>query len=710
MKNKAYQYMDWPRIEAIVYGEENAPRDVMAPRKVDEGILVQGFFPEAVSVWAVWEEQAYEMKQQDEAGYFAEILPFSRIPEYAFRIEKRDGSVEVERDPYAYACQITEKDEKAFLAGIHYHIYEKLGSHPMLFDNTEGTYFAVWAPNAVRVSVVGDFNHWDGRHHPMHRMPMSGIYELFVPGVKPGDLYKYEIKIKGGGLCLKADPYASRFEAAPGSASVVPDTALYQWKDENWMLNRDIRNRTDRPICIYETALSKWWKEGDSFREIGHKLLSYVKNTGYTHVELHPVMEYLDEASGGYDTFGYYAPTARYGSSHDLKAMIDSFHQSGVGVILDWTPAHFPRHEAGLERFDGTPLYEVKEASMAVHPKWGTLLYNYDSPLVRNFLIANALYWLEEFHADGLRMDDVDSMLYLDYGREESSWVPNMYGTNENLYAIEFLKHLNSIAKKHFPGILLIAQEDGLWPQLTDSVENDHIGFDYKWNSGWTADLLEYLSKDPIERQYYHDTLTLSMLYAYCESYILTLGSRDVGSTEEFMNKIPGTEEHKRATVRLAYAYLILHPGRKMLSPDAQQSPGAERYLQELLKLYKNSPALYELDEDTEGFEWIQLMNAQENVISFLRKAAGETLLVICNFAAVPYIHYKIGVPFAGIYREIFNTDAARFGGSGVTNPKARTAVKEECDDREYLITVKLPALSCVVFGCTEENREPVYA
>ena len=394
--------------------------------------------------------------------------------------------------------------------------------------------------------------------------------------------------------------------------------------------------------------------------------------------------------------------STRYGEPKEFAAFVDQLHQEGIGVILDWSPAQFPRYEGGLEKFDGTVLYEVKDPGMAVHPMWGTMLYNYDSPMVKDFLISGACFWLEVFHADGLRMDDVDAMLYLDYGRKDG-WTPNMYGSNENLHAIEFLKHLNSIVKKRNPGALLIAQEDGLWPELTDCVENDHIGFDYKWSGGWTRDFLFYLSVDPVLRKNYHDQLTLSTLYAYSEHYVLTLGSRDVGTLGEFMDKLPGDEKQKLAQVRAAYSYMMVHPGCKMMAPQGDMPEGLGKCIQALNALYKNSPALYKLDDDYDGFEWIQLMKYEENVITFLRKTEKpeETLLVICNFAAIPYENYQVGVPFAGKYKEVFNSDAAEFGGEGVVNARVKIAKAEEWDEREHSIKVKLPALGVSIYSCT---------
>lgn len=696
MSKTVYEYMDWPGIEAIVYGEETAPRDVMGPRLTPDGVLIQGFFPGAKEALVVSGNKTYEMELEDEAGYYAVLVPGRKIPDYHFQVQLESGEKEF-KDAYAYGGLLTEEDERAFLCGVYYEGYKKLGAHPTVMNGTEGTHFAVWAPNAVRVSVVGDFNNWDGRTLPMHRMPMSGIFELFVPGVKAGAAYRYEIKAKGDILLQKADPYGNRTQAAPLWDSVVEDVSGFSWNDESWMKARKKYEDRKQPMSIYETSLGDW--------ETTQALVDFVTDSGYTHVELHPVMEFLDDHSDGYPTSAYFAVSTRYGSAKEFAALVDALHQAEIGVILDWSPAQFPRYAGGLEKFDGTPLYEVKDPEMAVHPMWGTMLYNYDSPMVKDFLISNACFWLEVFHADGLRMDDVDAMLYLDYGRK-NGWTPNIYGSNENLHAIEFLKHLNSILKKRNPGVVLIAQEDGLWPQLTDSVENDHMGFDYKWSGGWTRDFLFYLSVDPILRKNYHDQLTLSTLYAYSEHYVLTLGSRDVGSLEEFMAKLPGENSQKLAQVRAAYAYMMVHPGCKMIAPKADIPEGLGKCIQALNALYKGSPALYEMDDEYDGFEWIQLMKYQENVITFLRKTEKpeETLLVICNFAAIPYENYQVGVPFAGKYKEIFNSDAKVFGGEGVVNPRAKTAKEEECDEREYSIKVKLPALGVSVYSCTPDR------
>lgn len=700
MDEKLYNLMNWPRIEDVVYCEESAPRDVMGPSLTQEGVIVQGFFPDAEAVSVVTGGKTYACELEDEAGYYAVLLPRRKIPEYKFRVTK-NGETKEFYDPYAFPGQITEDEEKAFCAGVYYEAYEKMGAHPMEINGVKGAYFAVWAPNAVRVSVVGDFNNWDGRTLMMHRMPMSGIYELFVPGVGAGDIYKYEIKTKDGGILLKADPYAAQAQQPPCTASVVADVDSFRWNDEDWMSSRCRFADKKQPVSIYETSLGQW--------SSAEELVDFLTETGYTHVEFLPVMEYLEEETNGYSTSAYFAVTSRFGEPEDFRALVDTLHQAGIGVILDWTPAQFPRYEGGLERFDGTPLYEQPDESGKVHPFWGTLLYNYASPMVKDFLISNACYWLEVYHADGLRMDDVDAMLYLDYGRNPGEWMPNLYGTNENLHAVEFLKHLNSIVKKRNPGVILIAQEDGLWPELTGSVEDDHIGFDYKWSGGWTKDFLDYLGETPQERKNSHDRLTLSMLYAYCERFVLTLGRRDVGTSfEEFMDRIPGDEAQKFAQIREAYTYMMLHPGCKMMAPEPGMPEGLKACIHDLNELYKANQALYTSDNKYDGFEWIQLMKYEENVISFLRKdtETGETLLAVCNFSDKVYEAYRSGVPFYGKYKEIFNSDDKKYGGAGVKNPRMKTSRKEECDERENSLTFRLPAFGAVIFSCTPAEEK----
>ena len=689
MADKAYEYMDWPRIEAIVYGEEASPRDVMQPRVTEDGVLLQGFFPGTEAAEVVVGKKSYPMILEDEAGYYAVMLPMKRIPEYCFRVTR--GSIkETFYDAYECPCQITEEEERAFCAGVYYKAYQKLGAHPGTYGGVKGTYFAVWAPNAIRVSVVGDFDRWDGRRLPMHRMPMSGIFELFVPGVKAGTAYQYEVKIKGGNIQRKSDPYGNGTQEPPSVLSVV---------DDEWMKERVKYESREVPVSIYETDITVWKNSRD--------LIEFVKETGYTHVEFHPVMEYLDQRSGGYSTSAYYSVTNRFGTADDLRALVEELHMAGIGVLLDWALAQFPRFDAGLEKFDGTPLYEVQNPAMAVHPMWGTMLFNYGSPMVRDFLLSNAFFWLDEFHVDGFRLDDVDAMLYLDFGREAGQWTPNLYGSNENLQALEFIKHLNSIVKKYNPGVIMIAQEDGLWPQLTDSVENDHPGFDYKWSGGWTRDFLTYMETEPMRRNEHYDQMTLSMMYAYSEHYVLTLGKRDVGTTAEFLEKLPGSLKQKVAQLRAAYGYLTLHPGIKMTAPDFDITPELKEYIHDLNEFYKTNPALYLMDGNSDGFEWIRFTNYDENIVAFLRKTEKpeETLLAVCNFSPVSYDGYQVGVPFKGKYKEILNSDSGKYGGQGVVNVRVKASIDKECDNREFSLKLKLPAYGVTVFTCTPEKR-----
>lgn len=698
MTDKVYEYMDWPEIEAVVYGEEASPRDVMAPRLTTDGILIQGFFADADQAEVLIGKNTYKMEKQDDAGYFAVMIPGRKIPAYQYRITK-GKNVSVFADPYAFPVQITEEEEKAFCAGVYYHAYEKLGAHPMEVNGIKGTNFAVWTPNAIRVSVVGDFNNWDGRCHMMHRMPMSGIYEIFIPGVKAGDIYKYEIKCKGGAVLLKMDPYASAAELPPANASVVTDFSDFIWEDEQWIMERSSRREAVQPMSIFETNLSEW-KDAEALTE-------YLKEMKYTHVELHPIMQCMDERAGAYTTSGYFAPDCRLGGAAGFQKLVNMLHKANIGIILDWTPSHFPRVDGGLENYDGTPLYENPDPSMAVHPMWGTLQFHYESPMVKDFLLSNAFYWLEFYHVDGLRLDDVDAMLYLDFGREYGQWKPNLYGTNENLAAVEFLKHLNSILSKKLPGTITIAQEDGLWSELTGSVEDDNIGFTYKWNNNWASDFISYLSKEPSERKYMHDQLTLSMLYTYCERFVLTLGCRQTGDLKNFMRKLPGENTQKLSQVRAAYTYMMLHPGAKMMAPGQKLSTEIKQFFHDLNEFYRAQPAMYELDDDYEGFEWIQLMKYEENILTFMRKTNNpeETILAVCNFSGTSHGAYQIGVPFYGKFKEIFNSDRKEYGGQGIVNLRAKTCKAVECDEREYSVTFKIPAFGVAVFSCTPGKK-----
>ncbi len=725
--------MDWPEIEAVVYSEEYAPREILGPHVTGDGVLVQCFFPGAdkVTVKTTKDGREYPMSKEDDAGYFAVLLSGRKIPEYTYLVEQEGEQIEC-YDAYAFPCQITLEEEQKFINGICYDIYEKLGAHPMTVNGVDGVYFAVWAPNAARVSVVGDFNHWDGRVYQMQRLSVSGIYELFIPQIPVGSLYKYELKLKDGLTYLKADPYANQAELRPATASVVADLTKYIWKDQTWMKERKKIQTEDAPMFVYEMHLASWKKPEDgrefyNYRELAPMIVAYVKEMGYTHVELMPVMEHPFDASWGYQVTGYYAPTSRYGSPEDFMYFVDTLHQAGIGVILDWVPAHFPRDTFGLANFDGTCLYEHLDPRQGYHPHWGTLIYNYGRPQVKNFLIANALFWTEKFHADGIRFDAVASMLYLDYGKNDGEWVANIYGGNENLDAVELLKHLNSIFKKKHPDALLIAEESTAWPRVTGSVDTEEgLGFDYKWNMGWMNDFIGYMSNDPYFRGAHHNELTFSMVYAYSERFMLSLSHDEVVHQKgSLLEKMPGTEDKKFANLRAAYGFFMAHPGKKLLFMGQEygqvhewaenkaldwedlEKPAhrqMQNYMKALIQLYKTHPALWKLDYDSDGFEWINCVEWEKSMVTFLRKSKKQedTLVVICNFSDVAYEEELVGVPYAGKYKEILNSDAKEYGGTGVVNPRVKIAKKEETDDRPYTIKVKVAPLSVAIYSFTK--------
>ena len=725
--------MDWPEIEAVVYSEEYAPREILGPHVTGDGVLVQCFFPGAdkVTVKTTKDGREYPMSKEDDAGYFAVLLSGRKIPEYTYLVEQEGEQIEC-YDAYAFPCQITLEEEQKFINGICYDIYEKLGAHPMTVNGVDGVYFAVWAPNAARVSVVGDFNHWDGRVYQMQRLSVSGIYELFIPQIPVGSLYKYELKLKDGLTYLKADPYANQAELRPATASVVADLTKYIWKDQTWMKERKKIQTEDTPMFVYEMHLASWKKPEDgrefyNYRELAPMIVAYVKEMGYTHVELMPVMEHPFDASWGYQVTGYYAPTSRYGSPEDFMYFVDTLHQAGIGVILDWVPAHFPRDTFGLANFDGTCLYEHLDPRQGYHPHWGTLIYNYGRPQVKNFLIANALFWTEKFHADGIRFDAVASMLYLDYGKNDGEWVANIYGGNENLDAVELLKHLNSIFKKKHPDALLIAEESTAWPRVTGSVDTEEgLGFDYKWNMGWMNDFIGYMSNDPYFRGAHHNELTFSMVYAYSERFMLSLSHDEVVHQKgSLLEKMPGTEDKKFANLRAAYGFFMAHPGKKLLFMGQEygqvhewaenkaldwedlEKPAhrqMQNYMKALIQLYKTHPALWKLDYDSDGFEWINCVEWEKSMVTFLRKSKKQedTLVVICNFSDVAYEEELVGVPYAGKYKEILNSDAKEYGGTGVVNPRVKIAKKEETDDRPYTIKVKVAPLSVAIYSFTK--------
>ena len=734
MTKKLYKMMNWPVIEEIIYSESQDPHATLGPHVQGNGTLIQAFFPGAqkVTLQLTKDMTEKEMELADDDGFFAVWLPVKNVGAYRYIVSYENGSVETMQDAYRHECLITAEDEEKFAMGVHYTVYEKLGAHPLNLDGEDGVYFAVWAPNALRVSTVGDFNHWDGRIHQMRKLP-SGIFEIFIPGVKAGDNYKYEIKLKTGLTYLKADPYGNAAQLRPETASVVADLRNFKWEDKEFIKKRKTFQKENAPISVYELYLGSFLAPKDdeeyaNYREIADKLIPYVKEMGYTHVELMPVMEHPLDASWGYQVIGYYAPTARYGTPEDFMYFVNELHKAGIGVILDWVPAHFPRDIYGLSSFDGTCLYENPDEQRRSHPHWGTLVFDYGRPEVSNYLIANALFWVEKFHADGIRMDAVASMLYLDYGRNPGEWTANIYGGNENLEAVELIKHLNSMMGKRNPGVLRIAEESTAWPMVTGSLEDGGLGFDLKRNMGWMNDYLDYIKYDPYFRSHHHSELTFSMIYAYSEKFMLVFSHDEaVHGKSSMLGKMPGEREQKFANLRLTYAYMFTHPGRKLLFmgqdigefsewnemrqtewellkyPDHK---GMAALVKKLNELYTTKPALYEWDDKPEGFAWINSINSTENLLTFLRKTRKkESLLVVAaNFSGVEK-QVKIGVPYEGSYKEILNTDAEEFGGSGMVNKRAKRAVKKEWDDRPYSVSITLAPLSVSILEFRPANK-----
>lgn len=747
MNKRLYKLMNWPVIEEIIYSESDNPHAILGPHVAGTQTLVQAYFPEAVKVKLIIKatSKEYLMEMADDDGFFVSLIPGKNIGRYYYEVMYDDNTSRTVEDAYAFEPVISDKDIEHFESGIHYTIYDKLGAHLNTIAGVSGVSFAVWAPNAVRVSVVGDFNNWDGRIHQMRRLGDSGIFEIFVPGAKENDNYKFELKVKGGLTYLKADPYANASQLRPETASVVTDISGFAWEDEKWINGRADRQKKNAPMSIYELYLGSFDRSAEgnaddgsvylNYRTLAPKVIAYVKGMGYTHVELMPVMEHPFDASWGYQTIGYYAPTSRYGSPKDFMYFVNELHKAGIGVILDWVPAHFPRDVHGLSAFDGTCLYEHADPRQGSHPHWGTLIYNYGRPQVSNYLIANALFWVEKYHADGIRMDAVASMLYLDYGKQDGEWVANIYGGNENLEAVEFIKHLNSIIHKRNPGVLTIAEESTAWPKVTGDLNDGGLGFDIKWNMGWMNDFLGYMQNDPYFRGQHQNELTFSMIYAYSENFMLVFSHDEVVHGKGAMvGKMPGGRDEKFANLRLAYAYMMTHPGKKLLFmgqdiaefdewnerrsvewelAQYDEHKGIQTLVKELNSLYVSTPAFYIKDNVPDGFEWINCIDAQRSYVSFLRKGDNgqDTHLVIANFAGIPQ-DLHLGVPLYGKFTEILNTDDKKFGGNQtIKNRRVIKSSDDNCDERPYSVNVSVPALSVCVYSFesyTEDELEEI--
>ena len=629
---------------------------------------------------------------------------------------------------------ITELDQYLFGQGTHYDIFKKLGAHIMEVDGVKGVYFAVWAPNAAYVSVVGDFNQWNGYEGIMTRLEPLGIFETFLPNVKLGDLYKFQITTKTGEVLYKADPFANYAEMRPGTASRVTDITKYKWGDKTWLNRRKKFDAKKSPMSVYEVHPGSWKKhpprEGNkegfyNYKELAHALAEYVTEMGYTHVELMGIAEHPFDGSWGYQVTGYFAPTSRYGTPQDFMYFVDYMHKHNIGVILDWVPAHFPRDAHGLANFDDTPVFEYADPRKGEHPDWGTKIFDFSKNEVKNFLIVNALFWIEQFHVDGLRVDAVASMLYLDYGKQEGQWVPNKFGGNKNLEAIEFFKHLNSVILGRNEGVAMIAEESTAWPKVTGKPEDDGLGFTHKWNMGWMHDFLDYMKLDPYFRKDNHNRLTFAMTYQYAENYINVLSHDEVVHLKcSMVNKMPGTEkEEKYANLRAAYTFMYGHPGKKLLfmgQEFAQErewseereldwnligenklNAGMQSYVKELLNLYKSNPAMYEMDDEYQGFEWVNADDSYHGVYSFLRKSKDgkHNLLFVCNFTPMTWKEYRVGVPKKKKYKLLLSSSEKRFGGNKVIRTDSVNAVAKEWDNRDYSIACPLKPYEAVIFS-----------
>ena len=742
----------------IVNGEHIDPHHVLGMHDLSDGdsTVIRVFNSHAFAVEAFdpkKPKQSVQLQQEHSKGFFTAVLPKQEHFRYKLRFTGEAGNTWESFDPYSFAPALSDMDLYLFGNGTHYEIYNKLGATPHKLDGIEGVLFAVWAPNAQRVSVVGDFNNWDGLRNPMRVLGNSGVWELFVPGLENYDKYKFEIKFNGQ-ILQKADPYAFFAELRPNTASMVYDIDGYKWGDKKWLVGRKKKNPLDGPINVYELHTGSWKRaESEDFRhlswpELTERLIPYVKDMGYTHIELMPIMEHPFDGSWGYQVTGFYAPTSRHGSPHELMAFVDACHQSGIGVLLDWVPAHFPKDAHGLASFDGTSLYEHSDPRQGEHPDWGTLIFNYGRSEVKNFLIANVLFWIEKYHIDGLRVDAVASMLYLDYGKDSGQWIPNEYGGRENHEAVEFIKHMNSIVAKKHPNVLMIAEESTAWSGVTRSVDEDGLGFALKWNMGWMNDFLSYMSEDSVHRKHYHHHLTFSMVYAYSEKYMLTLSHDEVvHGKKSLVDKMPGDIWQKMANLRTAYSFMMGHPGKKLLfmggeiaqfnewsesraldwflPEEFEHHRQMQTFVRDINHLYIKEKALWQKDFSGDGFQWISCHDHERSIVSFYRMAEKprrirrdeqseclprcskadqatkgptyEYLVFACNFTPVPHMDYRVGLPAPGKYVEIINSDAAIYGGSGIVNPGKLTAEAHLCDGREYSVPIKLPPLGVVV-------------
>ncbi len=724
------------RINDLKSGNSKNPHALLGMHTENYKIVVRVFnvHSESIVVKDIHSGETYQMNRIIEEGLFECVIADRDTPfKYELIHTTKDGHTYSVIDPYSFWPTISDYDLYLFNQGNNHRVYEKLGCHLCEAEGVKGASFAVWAPSAKRVSVVGSFNQWDGRIHPMRQIGSSGVWELFIPGLTKGDLYKYEIKTPTDEIYTKSDPYAFYAEKSPHTASVVYDLENYEWQDAQWMEKRAHEGVFDKPVNIYEVHLGSWKQEPDddpesetgfkpySYRYLAETLVPYAKKMGYTHLELLPVMEHPFDGSWGYQVTGYYATTSRYGTPEDFKYFVDTCHKDGLGVILDWVPAHFPKDGHGLARFDGTALYENEDKRMGEHLGWGTHVFNYGRTEVKNFLVANAIYWFDKFHIDGLRVDAVASMLYLDYCREPGEWVPNKYGGRENLDAVEFIKNLNYAVYQYYPNVMMIAEESTSWPLVTKPVHEGGLGFSHKWNMGWMNDFLKYVSLDPIHRKYNMNLLTFSFMYTWSENFILVLSHDEVvHGKASMLGKMPGDYWQQFAGLRCAYGYFFAHPGKKLLFMGSEYGqfiewkykesldwhllnyPMHEKmsiFVSDLNHLYKTEKAFYELDTSNEGFELIDCKDVDNSIISFIRKGKDwhDMLIFVFNFTPETHESYRMGAPLKTEYIEIFNSDAEKYGGSNVLNTKPIIAEDIPMHEKPYSMTVRIPPLGAIV-------------
>ncbi|HYY82118.1 MAG TPA: 1,4-alpha-glucan branching protein GlgB [Actinomycetes bacterium] len=703
-------------VDQLVRGEHHQPHALLGAHLSDGHVTIRAFRPDASEVVALVGDERVRLEEVHPAGLFEGTMTGDRVPDYRLEVSYQAGAYTID-DPYRFLPTVGELDQHLYGEGRHERLWRVLGAHERTVDGVAGTAFAVWAPNARAVRVVGDFNRWDGRLHPMRALGSSGIWELFVPGVGAGTRYKYELVTAEGALILKADPLAFATEAPPATASMV-FTSTYDWGDEAWLAARQGRDHLHGPMSVYEVHLGSW-RHGSSYRELAEQLPDYVADLGFTHVEFMPVAEHPYGGSWGYQVSAYYAPTARFGTPDDFRHLVDALHQRGVGVIVDWVPAHFPRDAFALARFDGTALYEHADPRRGEHPDWGSLVFNLGRNEVRNFLTANALYWLEEFHVDGLRVDAVASMLYLDYSRGPGQWVPNQYGGNEDLEAVAFLKEFNTVAYREHPGVMTVAEESTAWAGVSQPVYLGGLGFGFKWNMGWMHDTLDYISKDPIYRRFHHHELTFAMVYAWSENFILPISHDEVVHGKgSLLGRMPGDHWRRFANLRAYLAFMWAHPGKQLLfmgcelGQEAEWSHersidwesladpahrGVQSLVRDLNRVYQARPALWQRDSTPDGFSWIDPNDVDDNAISFIRFGAdGEPLVCLCNFSPVPREGYRVGLPAGGRWVEVLNTDAGVYGGSNLGNLGAVEGEAIGWDGQPASARVTLPPLATI--------------